>query len=290
MTPRARPSTTTRSSISRRGSIVDAPGGFLLGERLVGAEEQLLAGLPARVEGPRHQRAAERAVGELSAVLARERHALRHGVIDDARRQLGQPVDVRLARPEVAALQRVVEEPLDAVAVVLIVLGGIDPALRGHAVGAAGRIVEAEAAHAIAELRQRGRRRRAGQPGADDDDLVPPATNRAHEVELGAPPLPARRDRARRRRVAQPREPADRRPLERRRRRHRRAGPGPDHRSHPASTAMGTAAKPTATAAASTATAGRRRPAAASGRRPRLRTAAHRPWKRCRPRSAAAAT
>jgi hypothetical protein len=63
----------------------DAPGGFLLGERLVRAEEQLLARLPARVERPRHQRAAERAVGELSAVLPRERHALRHGVIDDAR-------------------------------------------------------------------------------------------------------------------------------------------------------------------------------------------------------------
>ena len=147
----------------------DAPGGFLLGERLVGAEQELLTGLPARVEGARHQRAAERAVGELSAVLARERHTLRHGVIDDARRQLGEPVDVRLARPEVAALQRVVEEAVDAVAVVLIVLGGIDPALRGHAVGAAGRIVEAEAAHAIAELRQRGRRGCAGQPGADDD-------------------------------------------------------------------------------------------------------------------------
>jgi hypothetical protein len=47
-------------------------------------------------------------------------------VIDDARRQLGQPVDVRLTGPEVAALQRVVEEPLDAVAVVLIALGRVD--------------------------------------------------------------------------------------------------------------------------------------------------------------------
>ena len=79
-------------------------------ERLVGAEEELLPGLAARVEGPRHLRAAERAVREHAGVLARERHALRDALVDDVDRQLGQPVDVGLARPEVAALDRVVEQ------------------------------------------------------------------------------------------------------------------------------------------------------------------------------------
>ena len=204
----------------------------------------------------------------MAAVLARERHALCHGVIDDAHRELGQPVHVRFARPEVAALESVVEEPLDAVAVVLVVLRGVDPTLRGHAVGAPGRIVEGQAPHAIAELRQRGRGGGAGQPGAHDEEVVAATARRADELEIRAPALPAGGERPGRRIGAE---------LGR-------------HRSHPASTAMGTDAKPRATAADTAATAGRRRAAAASGRAPRLRAAAPRPWKRCKPRSEAAAT
>ena len=52
-------------------------------QRLVGAEQQLLAGLAARVERARDLRAAERAVVEQPAVLARERHALRDALVDD---------------------------------------------------------------------------------------------------------------------------------------------------------------------------------------------------------------
>ena len=84
--PRARPSITTRSSISVRGYIFTPPRSICLLQRLIGAEQQLLAGLAARVEGARHLRAAERAVGQQAAVLARERHALRHALIDDVRR------------------------------------------------------------------------------------------------------------------------------------------------------------------------------------------------------------
>jgi hypothetical protein len=54
-------------------------------------------------------------------------------------------VDVGLAGAEVAAFDRVVEEAVHAVAVVLVVLGGVDAALRGDAVRAAGAVVEAEA-------------------------------------------------------------------------------------------------------------------------------------------------
>ena len=78
-------------------------------------------------------RAAERAVVEQAAVLAGERHALRHALVDDVRADLGEAVDVRLAGAEVAALDGVVEEAVDAVAVVLVVLGGVDAALRGDA-------------------------------------------------------------------------------------------------------------------------------------------------------------
>ena len=73
-------------------------------ERLVGAEQELLAGLAARVEGPRDLRAAEGPVVEEPAVLAGEGHALRDALVDDVRRNLGQPVDVGLAGPEISPL------------------------------------------------------------------------------------------------------------------------------------------------------------------------------------------
>ena len=106
-------------------------------ERLVGAEQQLLPGLPARVEGARDLRAAEGAVVQVPRIFAREGHALRDALVDDVQADLRQAVDVGLAGAEVAALDGVVEEAVDAVAVVVIVLGGVDAALRGDGVRAA---------------------------------------------------------------------------------------------------------------------------------------------------------
>ncbi len=136
-------------------------------ERLVGAEQQLLARLAARVEGARDLRAAEGAVVEQPAVLARERDALRHALVDDVARDLRQPVDVGLAGAEVSALDRVVEEAKDAVAVVVVVLRRVDAALRRDRVRAARRVLVAEALHLVAELRQgcgAARPRRAPSP------------------------------------------------------------------------------------------------------------------------------
>ena len=133
---------------------LDGAGADLPLERLVGAEQELLAGLAARVERARDLRAAEGAVVEQAAVLAREGHALRHALVDDVHADTcGQPVDVGLARAEVAALDGVVEEPLDAVAVVLVVLGGVDAALRGDRVRAARAVLEAEAARRCSRAR-----------------------------------------------------------------------------------------------------------------------------------------
>ena len=92
--PTARPSFTTRSSISVRVYSSTVPRCDLARERLVGAEQQLLAGLAARVERARHLRAAERAVVEQAAVLAGERHALRDALVDDVDAHLREPVDV----------------------------------------------------------------------------------------------------------------------------------------------------------------------------------------------------
>ena len=196
MMPRAWPSTTTRSSISRSGEQRDAALFDLPHHRLVGAEQQLLAGLAARVERARHLRAAERPVVEQAAVLARERHALRDALVDDVDAQLRQPVDVRLARAVVAALDRVVEQPLDAVAVVLVVLRGVDAALRGDAVRAARAVVDAEALDVVAQLAERRGGRRAGQAGADDDDRVLAAVGRVDQLRFEPVAVPLLGERA----------------------------------------------------------------------------------------------
>ena len=106
-------------------------------QRLVRAQEKLLPGLPTGIEGARHLRAAKGTVGKLPAVLARKGNALGHALVDDVVRDLGQAIDVVLARAEVPALDGVVEQALHAVAVVLVVLGGVDAPLRGDAVRAA---------------------------------------------------------------------------------------------------------------------------------------------------------
>ena len=137
----------------------------LVHERRVGAEQQLLAGLAPCVERARHLRATEGAVVEQAAVLTGEGHALRDALVDDVDAELREPVDVALAGAVVAALHRVVEEAVDAVAVVLVVLRRVDPTLRGDAVRAPRRVVEREQRDVVAELAERARRptRRRGR-------------------------------------------------------------------------------------------------------------------------------
>ena len=188
--PRARPSITTRSSISVRGYIVTPPPATSFSSAWYAPSSSCWPVWPAGVEGARHLRAAEGAVGQEPAVLARERHALRHALVDDLDADLGQPVDVGLAGAEVAALHRVVEQPVDAVAVVPVVLGRVDPALRRDRVRPPGRVLEAEALHVVAELAQGGRRGPAGQAAADDEDGELPLVGGVHQLHLEAVVVP----------------------------------------------------------------------------------------------------
>src|SRR5437867_5922811 len=165
-------------------------GGDLARQRLVGAEQQLLPRLAARVKGARYLDAAERAVGEQAAVLARERHALGDALVDDGGADLGQPIDVCFARAEVAALDRIVEQPEHGIAVVLVVLRRVDAALRRDRVRPPGSGLEAEARDGIPELGERRRRGRPREPGADDDDVVLDLVRRVDEPDLGAVALP----------------------------------------------------------------------------------------------------
>ena len=166
-------------------------GGDLPLEGLVGADEQLLAGLAARVEGARHLHAAEGAVVQEAAVLTREGHALGDALVDDVHADLGQPVDVGLPRAVVAALDGVVEEPVDRVAVALVVLGGVDAALRGDRVRASRGVLVAEGLHDVARLAERRRGAGAGQAGADHDHREPATVGRVGDPGLELPGAPA---------------------------------------------------------------------------------------------------
>src|SRR5438874_1976988 len=151
---------------------------------LVGTEQKLLAGLAAGVKRPRNLRAAEGAIGEESAILARERHALLGALIDDEIADFGQPVNVRFARTEIATFDRVVKQSENAVAIVLVILGGIDPALRRNGMGATRRILITKTFHAITKFTQSGRGRSAGQPRTDHNDLKFAAIIRANETRI----------------------------------------------------------------------------------------------------------
>ena len=139
-------------------------------QRLVAADEELLPGLAAGVESAGDLGAAERAVVEQAAVFAGEGDALGDALVDDVHRDFGEAVDIGLAGAEVTAFDGVVEEAADRVAVVLVVLRGVDAALGGDRVGAARAVLVAEALHLIAEFGQGGGSGPAGEAGADDDD------------------------------------------------------------------------------------------------------------------------
>ena len=109
---------------------------------------------------------------------------------------LRQPIDVGLARPEIAAFDRVVEQAIDAVAVVPIVLGRVDAALRRDAVRPPRRVLEAEALHVVAELAQRRRGRRSGQSAPDHDDVYFRLFAGIHQLHLEAVRVPLLLDRA----------------------------------------------------------------------------------------------
>ena len=169
---------------------LDGAGLDLAGQRRVGAEQQLLAGLAPGVERARHLGATEGAGVEEAAVLPGEGNAEGHALVDDLDRQLGQTEDVGLPGPEVAALHRVVEQAVDGVAVAPVVLGGVDAALGGDGVGPAGAVVEGEGLHLVAQLAEGGGGGGAGQARPDHDDLEAAAVVGRHQLHLELVGLP----------------------------------------------------------------------------------------------------
>ena len=130
-----------------------------------------------------------------AAVLARERHALRDALVDDVYRYLREPVDVGFAGAEIAALDSVVEQAVDAVAVVLIILRGVDSALSCDGMRASRRILETETLYVVSEFGKRRGSRCAGEPRADDKHGVLALIRRVDELQLETGPFPGGFDR-----------------------------------------------------------------------------------------------
>src|ERR1035441_10406612 len=170
----------------RAGDHGDGAGVDLALERLVRTEKKLLAGLAAGVKGARDLRAAEGTIGERAAVLTGEGNALGYALIDDFGADLREAIDVGFAGTEVAALDGIVEEAEDALAVVGVVLCRVDAALGCDGVRAARRILEAEALHLVAEFAKRGCRRTAGQTGTDDDKRMLALVGGVDELHIEA--------------------------------------------------------------------------------------------------------
>ena len=173
----------------------DGPRGDLTLERLVGADQELLAGLATRVERTGHLHTTEGAVVEEAAVLAGEGNALRDALVDDVGADLGEAVDVILTGAVVAALDRVVEETVDGVVVVAVVLRGVDTTLRGDGVRAAGGVLVEEHIDVVAHFAQRGGGSAAREAGADDDDAQLAAVSGVDQRGGELTFLPALRDR-----------------------------------------------------------------------------------------------
>src|SRR5258705_4117773 len=91
---------------------------------------------------------------------------------------------VRLEVPKVDALDSVVKEAITAIAVVLIVLCGIDAALRRDRVGASRAVLIAKALD-VKALFSKGRcSRGARQPAADNNKLVLSLICRANDFRV----------------------------------------------------------------------------------------------------------
>ena len=108
-----------------------------------------------------------------------------------------EPINIRFARAKIAAFDRVVEKPINAVAIVLVIFRRVDSALRRNAVRATRTVLETKAFHPVTEFAQSRRRRSTRESGPDHDNLKFSAVVRSYElgVVLMIRPFPRERSR-----------------------------------------------------------------------------------------------
>src|SRR5262249_32784273 len=137
-----------------------------------------------------------RPIIEVARILAREGDALRHALIDNIQADLRQAIDVTFAGAEVAAFDGVIEQAINAVAVIVIILGGVNAALRGDAVRPAWRILKTKTLDPVTQLAEGRSRSPSGQTRPDHDDVVLALVRRIHQLEAELVPIPSGLDRS----------------------------------------------------------------------------------------------
>ncbi len=154
------------AGVKLHGAVVD-----LLHKRGVGTEQKLLTGLSLSVERTADLHTTEGTVGKHAAIFTGERNALGHTLVDNVCRHLRKTIDVGLTCTVVTALDSIVEQAVNGVAVVLVVLCSVDTSLRSDRVCTARRVLNAEIDDVEAHLAKRSGCRGTSQTRTNDDDV-----------------------------------------------------------------------------------------------------------------------
>ena len=115
-------------------------------------------------------------------------------LIDDRITHLGETINVRFAGAEIATLDRIVEKPVNAVAVVRVIFRGVNSPLGRNAVRPPRTVLVTERFNLVALLGEGRGSRATSQPGADDDDLEAAAIVRRDQLGIVLMPAPLLRE------------------------------------------------------------------------------------------------
>jgi hypothetical protein len=148
----------------------------------VSAKQELLAGLTASIKSATDLGPAKGAIGKQSTILTGKGNALGYALVDNIGAYLGKAVDVRLAGTKVPTLDSIVEKTMDAIPVVLVILGSIDPPLSGNGVCPSSRILVTKAIHVVPQLAQGSRGCPPGQTGSNDNNAIFPFVGRIDQL------------------------------------------------------------------------------------------------------------
>ena len=124
-------------------------------ECLVCPKQQLLAGLAAGIESTAYLCPTERTVGKIPAILTGKGDPLCHALVDNVVAYLGKAINVPFPGAVVSSFYGVVKKPVNRIAIVGVVLCGIDTTLCSNGVCTARRILDSKAFHFKAHLCQR---------------------------------------------------------------------------------------------------------------------------------------
>src|SRR5258708_18605463 len=149
--------------------------GYLLFQCLISPEQELLSGLTSRVKRSLDLYPAKRSRIKQSTIFSGKRHALGDALVNDVQADLGETIYVGLTGAEVAALYRVLKQAENAVAVVTVILSGINPPLSRDRVCAARSVMIGKAVHVVALLAESGSSCGSSQARAYNDNRVFPA-------------------------------------------------------------------------------------------------------------------